>query len=69
MTLPRQTIDPAVVILWWCPHCGKVEANTGQSARYCGATRRCTTEKRDGRVGLTAMERWRYLPAGREESA
>lgn len=50
------------VILWRCPACGKVETNTGQSARYCAATSACTTSKPRGLIDLTPMERVEYAP-------
>lgn len=56
-------MDPhAEVILWRCPNCGKVETNTGQSARYCGWTRACTTRSKRGDITLTSMERVTYVP-------
>jgi hypothetical protein len=54
-------IAPEYVVLWLCPVCGKTESNTGQTARYCGETRACTT-RQGGRVDLTRMERWVYAP-------
>lgn len=58
----------ADVILWRCPQCGGTDPDTGQSARYCGRTKVCTTVNNSrGIVTSTPMERWEYTPVRKVE--